>query len=129
MAQHNGTVLVIGDVTDDIAVEDLTAFAFDVAARINRPVRVALDMQHDVTEYEGVVLAQDWWKSVTSAVLGMEALQAEDLCVLDTAALYGDYTPQDGCVWCGEGDATPVHDGCFAGVVREAARDKVLATL
>ncbi|MFD6027399.1 hypothetical protein [Streptomyces griseoluteus] len=126
---HNGTVLVVGDVSDAIAVEDLTALAFDVASRIGRPVRVALDMHHDVTAYEGVVLAQNYLNSVTSAVLGTEALQAEDLCVLDTAALYGDYTPQGGCVWCGEGGAAPVHDGCFAGVALDATRDKVLATL
>lgn len=137
-SRHNGIVLVVGDVSDSDAVADLTAFAFDVASRVNRPARVALDMHHDVTEYEGVVLAQDWLNSVTSAVLGTEAYEAEDLCVLDTAALYGEYKPVDACAWCGEGGAAPVlarpdlwtppmHDGCFAGVRRAMSESALVA--
>ncbi|MEV6535279.1 hypothetical protein AB0M86_37820, partial [Streptomyces sp. NPDC051639] len=72
-----GVVLVVGNSVTPVALEDLTAFAFDVADRLGLPARIAVGMDYAVTDYAGVVLCDSYLDSVPSAVLGTEALEAD----------------------------------------------------
>ncbi|MFJ8146192.1 hypothetical protein ACIQ6R_14095 [Streptomyces sp. NPDC096048] len=75
------TVLVVGDATSPVALEDLEAFAHDCADRLQVPAKVAIGRDYDVTEYAGVVLDATWLDSVDSAVLGVEAQEADMFCI------------------------------------------------
>ncbi|WP_405994582.1 hypothetical protein [Streptomyces sp. NBC_00986] len=105
------TILVVGNTTTPADLEDLTAFAFDVADRIQLPAEVATSMAYDVTAYAGVVLYDTWLDSVPSAVLGTEALEA-DMFAIGADELYA-YEPTKTCGHCGEVDdeAAPVLRG------------------
>ncbi|MFD4553257.1 hypothetical protein ACFWP5_02885 [Streptomyces sp. NPDC058469] len=105
------TILVVGNTTTPVDLEDLTAFAFDVADRLGLPARVAVGMAYDVTDYEGVVLCDTWLDSVPSAVLGVEAGEA-DMFSIGTQELYG-FEPVKTCAHCLEDDdeAAPVYVG------------------
>ncbi|MFE9684457.1 hypothetical protein [Streptomyces sp. NPDC006285] len=103
-------VLVVGNAETPEALEDLTAFAFDVADRLRVPARIAVGRDYDVTQFAGVVIADSWLDSVSSAVLGVEA-QGADLFLIDADALYA-YDVDSTCGHCGEGgDAAPVLAG------------------
>ncbi|MFE6157252.1 hypothetical protein [Streptomyces sp. NPDC057889] len=105
VAQH--AVLVVGNTSTTVALEDLTALAFDVADRLQVPARVAVGMDYAVTDFAGVVLSDDYLDSVASAVLGTEALEA-DLFVIRGVDLDA-YASDERCGHCGEdGDAAPV---------------------
>ncbi|MEU4170442.1 hypothetical protein AB0F46_26645 [Streptomyces sp. NPDC026665] len=101
------TVLIVGDTSTPVALEDLTAFAFDVADRLGIPARVAVGMDYDVAGYEAVVLDDSYLDSAPSTVLWVEATKA-DVCILTSREIYR-YDSNDWCGWCGEeGDAAPV---------------------
>jgi hypothetical protein len=123
------TVLVVGDASTPVALEDLMAFGFDVADRLGLPARIAVGMDYDVTDYAGVVLADNWLDDVSSVVLGTEAQEA-DMFVIDADMLYA-YAIDERCGHCGEeGDAaptlvgntwsTPLHASCVAAHARMA---------
>ncbi|MFF2993316.1 hypothetical protein ACFVTC_01880 [Streptomyces sp. NPDC057950] len=100
-------ILVVGNASTPVALEDLTAFAADVADRLGLPARIAVGMDYDVTQYAGVVLCDSYLNSVPSAVLGTEALEADMFC-LTADDLYA-YGIDETCGHCGEeGDAAPV---------------------
>ncbi|MGW4754271.1 hypothetical protein [Streptomyces chartreusis] len=101
------TILVVGNTSTSVALEDLTALAFDVADRLQVPAQVAVGMDYAVTDFAGVVLSGDYLDSVPSAVLGTEALEA-DLFVIRDVDLDA-YASDERCGHCGEGgDAAPV---------------------
>ncbi|OIJ90892.1 hypothetical protein [Streptomyces colonosanans] len=103
----SGVVLVVGDASSPVAREDLTAFASDVADRLQLPAKVAVGRDYDVKNFAGVVLADTWLDSVSSVVLGIEAQEA-DMCVIDADMLYA-YSIDTRCGHCGEyDDAAPV---------------------
>ncbi|MDT0469926.1 hypothetical protein [Streptomyces gibsoniae] len=101
-------VLVVGNASTSADLADLTAFAFDVADRLQVPARVATSMDYDVKDYTGVVLSPTWLDWTPSVVLGVEA-QKEDMFVGDTEILYS-FEPTKRCGHCGEDDdeAAPV---------------------
>ncbi|MFF1764789.1 hypothetical protein [Streptomyces sp. NPDC058249] len=125
-------VLVVGDASTPVALEDLTAFAFDVADRLGVPARVAVGRAYDVTDYAGVALADNWLDDVSSVVLGIEA-QGADMFVIDADTLYA-YAVDETCGHCGdEGGAAPVLVGdtwstsVHASCVSAHARAKALS--
>ncbi|MFB7713622.1 hypothetical protein [Streptomyces sp. NPDC056105] len=130
------TILVVGNATTPASLDDLTAFAFDVADRLQFPARVAVGMDYVVTEYEAVVLADDWLDAVPSVVLGVEAQSADVPCL--TADEVYAYPINDACGWCGEtGNAVPalvgdtwtpsVHVACVPTLRRASTRPLAVA--
>ncbi|MGW1256493.1 hypothetical protein ACWD5Q_15300 [Streptomyces sp. NPDC002513] len=121
-------VLVVGNTSSPVDLEDLTALAFDVADRLQVPAKVAVGRDYDVTDFDGVVLADNWLDSVDSVVLGVEAQGADMFCI-DTRTLYS-FEPTTTCGHCFEMDpsAAPVLVGdtwtvsVCAPCVAEAAR-------
>ncbi|MFI5995754.1 hypothetical protein ACIBAC_28375 [Streptomyces sp. NPDC051362] len=122
-------VLVVGKAITPADLDDLTAFGFDVADRLGLTVRVATDMAEDVTQYEGVVLDGTWLDSVTSTVLGTEAMAADMFCI-EAADVYA-FPSDASCHWCGEagrvaprrtrdGWTAPMHFTC-ASMTRKAS--------
>ncbi|MDX2994103.1 hypothetical protein PV382_15415 [Streptomyces scabiei] len=100
-------VLVVGDTSTPEALADLTAFAHDVADRLQLPAEIALGMDYVVTDYEGVVLSDTYLDSVPSVVLGTEALEA-DMFVIPEGMLR-QFPIDERCGHCGtDGDAGPV---------------------
>ncbi|RSR99571.1 hypothetical protein EF913_23140 [Streptomyces sp. WAC04189] len=98
----NTPVLVVGNATSSVDLEDLTAFAFDVADRLQVPALVAVGRDYDVNDFAGVVLDATWLDSVDSTVLGVEA-QSADIFVIDAETLYA-FEPTKRCGHCGEDD-------------------------
>jgi hypothetical protein len=100
-------VLVVGNASTSVALDDLTAFAFDVADRLQLPAEIAVGRDYRVEDFAGVVLADGWMDSVNSAVLGFEAMAA-DMFAVASDELYA-YDVDNRCGHCGEdGDAAPV---------------------
>ncbi|AYN42479.1 hypothetical protein D9753_30385 [Streptomyces dangxiongensis] len=108
MLAHRPT-LVVGNTTTPDSYADVRAFACDVADRLRLPAVVAVGRDHDLTQYEGVVLADGWETSFESAALGCEAL-CEDMCVMLASDVYehpitircghcGDVDPEAAPVW------------------------------
>lgn len=95
-------VLVVGNTSTRVALEDLTAFAFDVADRFGLPAQVADGMGYVVADFEAVVLCDSWLDSVSSAVLGIEAKGA-DMAVLTADEMY-TYPRSTSCFHCFEAD-------------------------
>lgn len=95
-------VLVVGNATSPVDLEDLTAFAFDVADRLQVPALVAVGREYSVSDFAGVVLDATWLDSVDSTVLGVEA-QSADIFVIDAETLYA-FEPTKRCGHCGEDD-------------------------
>ncbi|MET9748968.1 hypothetical protein ABZZ92_25120 [Streptomyces ardesiacus] len=101
------TVLVVGDTSTRVALEDLEAFAHDVAMLLQVPARIAVGRDYDVNDYEGVVLADTWTHSLDSVVLGVEAREADMFCI-DVETLRA-YEPSRMCGHCYEdGEASPM---------------------
>ncbi|MFE9811355.1 hypothetical protein [Streptomyces sp. NPDC005548] len=122
-------VLVVGNTATPADLADVTAFAFDVAERLGLAVHVATDMAEDVTQYEGVVLADTWLDSVASAVLGSEAMASDMFCI-EAADVYA-FPSDAACTWCGDagrvaprrtrdGWTAPMHFTC-ASMIRKAS--------
>jgi hypothetical protein len=63
-------VLVVGDTSTPEALADLTAFAHDVADRLQFPAEIAVGMSYDVSAYEGVVLHDSRQRSERGARYG-----------------------------------------------------------
>ncbi|MFF5713121.1 hypothetical protein [Streptomyces sp. NPDC012756] len=100
----NGFIAVIGDTSTPDAYADTCAAGMDVADRLRIPARILVDMDHDVLRYEGAVLLDTYLDSVASAVLGMEAREA-DMMTLDYMTLMS--FPMDfECGHCWERDET-----------------------
>ncbi|WP_327698651.1 hypothetical protein [Streptomyces sp. NBC_00459] len=132
-------VLVVGNTSTRVALEDLTAFAFDVADHLGLPAQVADGRDYAVTDFEAVVLCDTWMDSVSSVVLGVEARQA-DLCVLTADEVY-DYPRSASCFHCftADSEAAPYLVGdvwspavcspCVAEAERVAATRPVAVTV
>jgi hypothetical protein len=100
-------ILVVGDASTIVALEDLTAFASDVADRLQIPAEIAVGRDYDITQYDGVVVADNYLESIDSAVLAIEAFEADVFAI--TADLLYAYPIDERCGHCGEdGDAAPV---------------------
>ncbi|MFI1436330.1 hypothetical protein [Streptomyces lydicus] len=123
--------LLVGPVDTADERDDLTALGFDLAEELLMPVTVATSMEgHDVKEFEAVLICGDVTKSVTAAVLWVEALEAgvpvwdigdrlnpcdgcgkhqytgtpdEDDGVMCALCVGGGFD----CAWCGEDDDRP----------------------
>lgn len=106
-------ILVIGNVTTADNLADVTAFASDVADRLRFPAVVATSRDYDLSQFEGVVLAEGWSTSYESAAFGCEALTA-DMFTMWAHELY-DHPINTTCGHCGEDDqAAPVYrDGVW----------------
>ncbi len=115
-------ILVVGNVTTPDAYADVRAFAADVADRLRLPAVVAVGRDYDLTNFEGVVLADGWETSFPSAALGCEALMS-DMCVMEGHEIYahpinttcghcGEDDPQAAPVWLDERWTTSVCPGC-----------------
>ncbi|MHC8421715.1 hypothetical protein ACH121_18160 [Streptomyces sp. NB004] len=101
------TVLVVGDTSSPVALEDLEAFAHDCAMLLQVPARIAIGRDYDVNDYAGVVLADTWTHSVDSVVLGVEAQEADMFCI-DVETLR-TYAPSRVCNHCYEdAEASPM---------------------
>ncbi|MEV7378343.1 hypothetical protein [Streptomyces lydicus] len=123
--------LLVGPVSTAEERDDLTALGFDLAEELLMPVTVATSMEgHDVTEFEAIIVYGDVAKSVTAAVLWVEALEAGipvwdiadrlNPCAGCRAHQYTGTPHEDGdvvcalclgggfdCAWCGEDDDRP----------------------
>lgn len=116
--------LVIGSTTTDVDLDDLRALAHDVADRLRLPARIAVGRDYDVTDYECIVLADNFAEAYDSAVLGCEALTA-DVCTMWSNDL-NEYAYSLQCGHCFEDDTdarprlvgdtwtAPVCSGCVA---------------
>ncbi|MFK0288533.1 hypothetical protein ACIQVL_49880 [Streptomyces sp. NPDC090499] len=107
-------ILVVGNFTTADNLADVTAFASDVADRLRLPAVVATGRDYDLSQYEGVVLADGWHASLPSAALGCEALLT-DMCTLWAHEVY-EYPVDTMCGHCGTDDpeAAPVYaDGVW----------------
>jgi hypothetical protein len=123
-------VLVVGDTSTPEALADLTAFAHDVADRLQFPAEIAVGMSYDVSAYEGVVLHDSYLDSVPSVVLGTEALEADLFAIPES--MLRQFPIDERCGHCGtDGDAAPVLVGhvwttsvcrpCVEGALRTAS--------
>ncbi|MDO0916807.1 hypothetical protein QQM39_40160 [Streptomyces sp. DT2A-34] len=107
---RSGVVLVVGDTSSRVALEDLVAFAYDCADRLQMPAKVAVGRGYDVSQYEAVVRHDSWMDTVDSVVLGIEAREADMFCI-DADTLYA-YPISTVCAHCWEDDdAAPVLAG------------------
>ncbi|MFH8803217.1 hypothetical protein ACH4F6_27050 [Streptomyces sp. NPDC017936] len=129
------SVLVVGDTSTSAALDDLTAFASDVADRLGFPVLVAIGRDYRPEDFEGVVLADGWATSYDSAVLGCEAMLADVYCVwseevyrhpiIATCGLCGDVDPEAAPVAVGGGWSVSLCPACAPAATRPATLEVV----
>jgi hypothetical protein len=105
---HDARVFVVGASSTVDDFQNLNGQAFDVADRLGVSAivstfpDVSVPVDFDATEYDAVVLADGWHRSLSSGVCHGKALGA-GVPVLWMADVYR-HPMTDVCVWCGERD-------------------------